>query len=155
MIRLSILCGFGLLILATGCGDSAKPGRGVPVSGQITLGGKPLADADVSFMNDTFVGFGKTDAEGNYRLVQGAAPGKNKVSISKFEGGPPQIAGMELNPEAGIDEGQLAAAQMGAAGSKKPVGPKQLVPADYSNPATTKLTTEIGTDGATGVNFDL
>jgi hypothetical protein len=37
MIRMSFLCGFGLLILATGCGDSAKPGRGVPVSGQITL----------------------------------------------------------------------------------------------------------------------
>ena len=57
------------LLLLSGCGESVKPGRGVPVSGRITLGGKPLADADVLFTNDTFVGFGKTDAEGNYRLV--------------------------------------------------------------------------------------
>ena len=40
------------LLLLSGCGESAKPGRGVPVSGKITLGGKPLADADVLFTND-------------------------------------------------------------------------------------------------------
>ena len=119
------------------------------------MGGKPLADADVSFLNDTFVGFGKTDAEGSYRLVQGAAPGKNKVYISKFEGGAAPSAGMQLNPEAGIDQGQLDAAQMGAAGLKKPAGPKQLVPADYSNPSTTKLSFDVTAEGSTGVDFNL
>lgn len=155
-MRNSVLLGLLLVLSASGCGESVKPSRGVPVSGKITLGGKPLADADVSFMNETFVGFGKTDADGNYRLVQGAAPGKNKVFISKFEGGvAPKVAGMELNPEAGIDEGQLAAAEMGAAGTKKAAGPKQLVPADFSNPSTTKLNFDVGADGATGVDFNL
>ena len=154
-MRIPIVLGLLITISAAGCGDSVKPSRGVPVSGRITMGGKPLADADVSFLNDTFVGFGKTDAEGNYRLVQGAAPGKNKVYISKFEGGAAPSAGMQLNPEAGIDQGQLDAAQMGAAGLKKPAGPKQLVPADYSNPSTTKLSFDVTAEGSTGVDFNL
>ncbi len=57
------------------------------VAGTVTLGGKPLADAEVYFYTDKFTGFGKTNAEGKYILAQGAAIGPNKVYISKIEGG--------------------------------------------------------------------
>ncbi|MEY3228972.1 MAG: hypothetical protein RLZZ536_3591 [Planctomycetota bacterium] len=142
------------LLLLSGCGESVKPGRGVPVSGKITLGGKPLADADVLFTNDTFVGFGKTDAEGNYRLVQGALPGQNRVSLSKYEGGKaPTPTGAPGGD--GMDAGQMAAAQMGWGNEKKQTGPKQLVPADYADPATTKLTFDVSAEGSSGVDFNL
>ncbi|MEY2726313.1 MAG: hypothetical protein RLZZ458_2180 [Planctomycetota bacterium] len=144
------------LLLISGCGESVKPGRGVPVSGTVTLGGKPLADADVMFTNDTFVGVAKTDAEGKYRLVQGALPGKNRVSVSRYEGGAaPPMASVQPAGE-GMDAGQAAAAQMGwGSERKKAAGPKQLVPADYSDPTTTKLTYDVPTEGTDGVDFNL
>ena len=68
----------------TGCGGGSETLLTGDVTGTITLGGRPLADADVYFMSQTggFVGFGKTDADGRYRLVQGAAPGANTSGTS-------------------------------------------------------------------------
>lgn len=144
------------LLFLPGCGESVKPGRGVPVSGTVTLGGKPLADADVIFTNDTFVGVAKTDAEGKYRLVQGALPGKNRVSVSKYEGGAASPLADAQPTGEGLDAGQAAAAQMGwGSEKKKAAGPKQLVPADYSDPTTTKLTYDIPAAGTDGVDFNL
>lgn len=83
-----------LLALAGGCGGG---GAVAPVSGRVTLGGQPLADAVVTFQpireQDAaaqVVGgsVGRTDASGRYelRLVApdkpGAAVGKHRVSIS-------------------------------------------------------------------------
>jgi hypothetical protein len=143
---------------AAGCGKS-NPGKGVPVSGIVTVDGKPLADADVHFMNDTFIGYGRTNAEGKYRLVQGAAPGTNKVAISKVEGGATPVeaaaaAGL-TDSEGGLDSGQFEAAAMGAAGTKRMKVPKNAVPPEYSDPATTKLTFEVPSDGSQGVDFNL
>jgi hypothetical protein len=144
------------LLVCSGCGDAVKPGRGVPVSGTVSLGGQPLADAEILFTNDTFVGVARTDTEGRYRLVQGALPGKNRVSISKYEGGAaPAMANPQPTAD-GMDAGQAAAAAMGwGSEQKKVAGPKQLVPADYSNPTTTKLTYDVPTAGADDVDFNL
>lgn len=153
LLHAPLLC---LPLLLFGCGEAPKPGRGVPVSGTVTLGGKPLAEADVYFTNETFVGVAKTDAEGRYRLVQGALPGNNRVSISKYEGGQsPALANPQPGDD-GMDAGQMAAAEMGwGAMKKKSNGPKQLVPADYSNPSTTKLTCSVPPEGAEGLDFNL
>ena len=125
------------------------------MSGTITLNGAPLADADVSFMNDTFIGFGRTNAEGRYKLVQGALPGTNKISISKIEGA---SSAVEAAAAAGLDPGQADASMMAASGPGNATalkGPTQLVSTEYSDPTKTKLTYEVPAGGTTDVNFDL
>lgn len=140
-----------LSLLFSGCGESAKPSRGVPVSGTITMGGVPLEGASVTFMNDTFVGYGTTDSSGKYSLVQGALPGQNKVTISKVEGGDVVVG----DAESGMDSGQMEAAALGNSGADVPKLPVDLVPEEYSNPAKTKLTFEVPSGGESGVDFSI
>ena len=148
LVKVPIACA----LLLSGCGDSVKPGRGVPVSGTITMNGAPLEGASVRFMNDTFVGYGTTDSDGKYRLVQGALPGQNKVTISKIEGGSDAVVG---DSASGMDSGQMEAAALGNSGPDVPKLPVDLLPEDYSNPAKTKLTFEVPNGGESGVDFTI
>lgn len=142
----------GLTLISLFCGCSSEtPPRGVAVSGTVSIGGKPLADADVTFMNETFVGYGRTDAEGKYRLVQGALPGTNKIAISKVEGDNKAAAAAAA---AGLDPGQAEASAMGT-GAAAASGPKQLVPNGYADPGSTKLTFDVPASGAENVDFNL
>jgi hypothetical protein len=137
----------GLLSLA-GCGGKVADGPvTAPVSGTVTLGGKPLAGASVTFMSDKFIGFGKTNAEGKYELVQGAVPGKNKVTISKLD-----ESNLKLDPENGIDLEQARAA---AAGAPTNAAPKDEVAPDYSDPTRSKLTFEVPAGGSKTADFRL
>jgi len=83
-----------LLVAAGGCGGG---GSMAPVSGRVTLAGRPLADAVVTFQPVRAQGaetlnmtgsVGKTDADGRFdlRLIEpdkpGAAVGQHRVSIS-------------------------------------------------------------------------
>ncbi len=137
-------------ILMSGCSEKGKPGRGVPVSGTITMGGSPLEGANVSFLNGTFAGFARTDAAGKYRLVQGALPGTNKIVISKIEGGAEPVVN---DPESGMDAGQMEAAAMGSGVEVEK--PKNLVPDEYGDSSRTKLTFEVPSGGADGVDFTI
>lgn len=136
----------GLLLVLAGCG---RRGQDIPdtvdVSGTVMLDGSPVEGVEVNFMTDNFAGFGKTDSQGHYTLIQGAVPGENKVSFTKIQ--PGDIA---LNPEAGIDEGQLQAMAQAEGGQSKVKLAKQIIPADYTGPATKiKFTVpEGGTDKA-------
>lgn len=75
----------GLVVCGFGCGG-AKP---IPVHGTVTVDGKPLADAGVSFIPVGGKGrpaFGGTDAAGKYRMTtespgDGAFPGEYTVTI--------------------------------------------------------------------------
>jgi hypothetical protein len=81
-----------LLLLAAGCGSS----KIAPVSGRVTLNGKPLPNASVTFAPVGGKGnqepgpssAGKTDADGRYTLAligqdgKGAMIGKHKVRIA-------------------------------------------------------------------------
>lgn len=100
----------GLLVAAAvsagGCG-----GGPAAVSGVVTLDGKPVEGASVSFAPsgaDGGIGgsYGKTDAQGRYELRtvigdrSGAAPGKHKVAISLSKPDPnnPEGAAKDLIP---------------------------------------------------------
>jgi hypothetical protein len=86
-----LLAGFAL-----GCGAGSKPYKTAAVSGRVTLDGKPLARARVTFLpvHDPKAGavsgpeaHGETDADGRYELKtvfgdRGATMGSNRVMIS-------------------------------------------------------------------------
>lgn len=131
-----------------GCGEKAATGPvTAAVSGTVTLQGKPLAGATVTFVSEKFIGSGKTNAEGKYELVQGAVPGKNKVTISKFD-----ESNLKLDPENGLDLEQARAA---AAGSSSNPVPKDAVSPDYSDPALSKLTFDVPASGSKSADFRL
>lgn len=152
-LAVAVLCSLTL----SGCGGGGSDGpKTARVSGTVTLDGKPLAGATVFFTSEKFSGFGKTNAEGHYELVQGAVPGNNKVYISKLEIPP----GMVLDPEAGMDLEQLKAAASGAQNDPsrsgaKIQGPKELVSEEFSNPQKSKLTFPVPDGGSTSADFRL
>lgn len=147
--------GVACAALLVGCGGGSNAGpETVPVSGTVFLNGEPLAGAEVRFINEGFASFGLTAEDGRYELVQGAVPGENVVTVSKIEGG----AGLELDPEGGMDAGQLEAMQMGTEGDASTTAvdlPRQLVPAEYSDPATSKLTYPVPEGGTTSADLRL
>ena len=84
-----VLLTLAALPLWIGCGSSG-PELG-SVTGTVTLGGKPLADALVQFQpeKDGSPSTARTDAEGHYELMyladtKGALLGKHKVIVSTF-----------------------------------------------------------------------
>jgi len=127
-----------LLVGVAGCGSATV----APVSGKVTLDGKPLAHAMVSFTPDSGdknpgpPSTGKTDADGNFSLElangkgKGAMVGKHKVSITAYEG-----------------DGEAQSSAPDMAFRKRILGEK------YN--AKTELRFEVTANGSTEANFDL
>lgn len=152
--RVLLVCAIALTGLLGGCGSGGSSTvRTARVSGVVTLDGKPLAGAEVRFVGDKFTGFGVTNSEGKYALVQGAVPGTNKVSISKIEGG------KNVDSAVAEDLEQLrtaaAAAQSGGAKIDLKNIPHEIVPSQYSDPMKTKLTFPVPEGGSTSADFQL
>jgi len=129
---------FGTCIIAIALFAVAGCGRAVSVSGVVTLDGKPIEGAAVSFTPASGDGgglggsYGKTDAQGKFSLrtvigdKPGAAAGKHKVTISLSQGADPN------NPEA---------------------AQKELIPAKYNTKS--ELTFDVPSGGTNKANFDL
>jgi len=93
MVLRTSLIGCGILLLLFGCGSDGKV---APVSGVVTLNGKPTADIAVTFQPIVPQGknvagpsaFGVTGSDGRYTLKlygtdkRGATVGKNQVRIT-------------------------------------------------------------------------
>ena len=126
------------LMSTIGCGTSSRPT--VPVSGRITLDGKPLSNVSVVFQRvssgdsiHTGMGsWGKTDRDGKFvlRLVEsdtnGAVVGRYRVYLSTAE---------PVNP--GVDLGEVS---------------RELIPA---NGRDGSLSFEVPTSGTNEASFDL
>lgn len=128
-----------LLLLIAGCGRTYYT---VPVSGIVTLNGKPVEEAAVMFqpINGGPPVSGTTDAAGHYTAktnnIMGIAPGSYKVSISKqtYSQTPSKAANVE-----DVGGGFFATYHL---------------PKVYANPNESGLTAEI--DGPReNLNFDL
>ncbi len=136
--------GIVLSVSLFGCGRTPADSSTVPVSGRITLDGKPLEGAAVAFRS-TEQGFGgRTGADGRYELKPGALPGTYKVDISKYAGGSAGMVGMDPGAYA-LPPEKLA--------QLKPL--RQLIPARYSNPSLTELTFTVPEPGTDSADFDL
>jgi hypothetical protein len=121
-----------LAALGGGCGESGP--ALVPVTGTVTLNGKPLEGATVSFMPDPsnkggIPGEDLTGPQGNYKAItlgrSGLVPGKYKVTVSKMPvapGGP----GADMAKEDPY-MAQLGAESAAAAAKKAPTKKKDPV----------------------------
>lgn len=136
-------------LLLVGCSEDVKSVPTVEVSGTVLIGGKPVEGVEVRFVTKEFEGYGKTDSQGKYQLVAGAQVGPNKVIFSKVTGG---ASAMKLDPEAGIDEGQLEAAQFGQTGKGANVQ-RQLIPGDFTNRDNTPITFPVPEGGTDKADF--
>jgi len=102
---------FYVLIVLAGCGASVDVDT-VSVSGRVTLDGKALANAHISFepvvttADDMSVGsYARTDADGNFTLLlvttgqPGAMPGRQKVRITTARPVDPSREDSLISPE--------------------------------------------------------
>jgi hypothetical protein len=140
-----------LLAAFGGCGDAVSGPKTVRVAGAVTLDGRPLENAEVHFFSEKHAGFGKTDAEGKFKLITGAVAGENKVYFSKLKEGSFGTG----DAESGMDAGQAEAAAAAVSGSGAPVLAGQVIPAEYSSAATTPLKFTVPEGGTDSANFDL
>lgn len=137
-----------LIISVLGCGTGGE--KAVDVAGTVSLDGKPLEGVEVHFLTEKFEGYGKTNKEGKYRLVNGAIAGPNKVYLKKFDTA--AVSGIDMSIP-GMDEGQAQAKAAGAGNGVdgKPIG--SIIPAEYYDPTTTKLTFEVPAGGTESADF--
>lgn len=131
--------------LVVGCtAESPNPERPnlQPVTGVVTLDGKPLVGAVVTFLNLDEHGtltVGETDAEGAYRLTYlgaaGTAPGPYRVAVSYLMGTEGQVIGLArrstLAPTAELNSA------------------KELLPPKYSDLGRTELKATVPGGGGT------
>ncbi|MEZ6064555.1 MAG: carboxypeptidase-like regulatory domain-containing protein [Planctomycetaceae bacterium] len=138
-----------------GCGSSSgKPADDVyPVTGRLTLGGKPVEGADLTFFNsaENRTAFGRTDADGNYQLTtftanDGAVAGEYVVTIMK--GLPaPTVETPDVESAAYVPPGMHQ--------STDPTPPKNSFPAMYADQASSGLKATVKSEGENVVNFEL
>ncbi len=140
-----------LIYSVIGCGGGSNGVKSVDVSGTVSLDGEPLEGVDVYFSSGKVGGYGTTDAEGKYRLVNGAAVGENKVHLKKFDTS--NAAGIDMSIP-GMDEGQAAAMMEAQSKTKEGKAKKlSLIPPEFSDPKTTKLTIEVPDSGTKSADF--
>ncbi len=135
-----------LTTLASGCGGSDKP-LTAPVVGKVTLDGKPLKGAVVTFWPKaakTNPSAGITGESGEYRLAganDGAAPGSYKVTVQYYT----KPDGTPADTSDGIDVQQLV--MQGQA--------QQVLPESYSDPAGTALNGDVNAGKTNVIDFAL
>ena len=143
-------CLFAVCLI--GCGGEATGPEMAEVSGMVTLDGKPLAGAEIFFVSKGFEGYGRIKEDGRYSLVRGAPVGSCKVYITKDRApeGPGAAGGVDMSME-GMGEEQMKAMSQGAAGGNV----KPLLPPEYSDPKSSKLSFDVPAGGTTTADFKL
>ena len=143
----------GLVLSVSGCGGSNRPST-QPVSGVVTMDGKPVPGATVVFHPvDTAVGvsaLGTADGGGRYTLTtydtgDGAVAAAYKVTVS-------HVAGDDVSDDVDLDEVGDAYDEMMAEGDT-PEGENAL-PAAYASPATTPEQRTVA-EGVNEFNIDI
>jgi hypothetical protein len=148
---ITLLCCGGFLLQFTGCGSSDpdaglnRPKR-VPVTGLVSYQGRPVADADVTFLNDTSqtTGTARTDSEGRFEVTtfrdrDGAVPGAQLVAIRRVD----------------VINKTPADVDVSAGGVGLPPEIHWVVPQKYSDPRKSGLTANVTDAGTNHFEFAL
>ena len=124
-----------------GCGSTASGPATIPVTGEVTLNGQPVAGADVAFMPkvedaDYTPAQAITDSAGRFEVVSlfdqgrttqtGMLPGAYRVSVTQLE-----------QPSS----------------SARP--PRNLLPEKYASPESSELSAEVDGEGENHLKFEL
>ncbi len=160
----SMLCYACALLICVGCSSETEIPT-YPVTGTITQKGKPIEGAIVAFTPAAGgpAASGVTDAQGVYKLTtrssgDGAVAGKYLITIAKYDKKPPakqpHLLAKETDPADITNEypegyNEMQAAEVAAAVSKN------LLPAKYSQTATSKLEAEVSKGGKNTFDFQL
>jgi hypothetical protein len=109
-MRAVVVLNFLLVLCCVGC-DSASE-KPVPAGGKVTLKGKPVEGAMVTFSSKSGgrSATGKTEADGSFKLSSintndGAVPGEFLVTISKQEAKGGGSANVDISKGYGADYG--------------------------------------------------
>ena len=138
-----------IAIVAAACGGCAKGGPKLyPATGTVTLDGKPLVDATVSFVPAAGrPSDGKTDGSGKYVIMTNGQPGMSvgpcKVAVSKF------ISQGEMPPMSPSPDDMKKMYEK----KKKGEVEKGEVPAKYGRADTSELSANVTTEAGKNV-FD-
>ncbi len=129
----------GAVAVACAIGIGCRSGiELLPVSGVVTLDGKPVEQATVLFKPESGpVAYGQTDSAGRFELTtagrKGAVPGKHKVSITKTK-------------VTGVGNDEMV--------DPEKVKTEWIVPQKYTDPEQSGLTAEVAR-GKTSFEFQL
>jgi hypothetical protein len=128
----------GVLVGLGGCNDGVTQSEtAIPVTGTITLDGKPLEGASVTFIplaaDQGQGGVGSTDAAGKYEVThfrtgKGLEPGEYRVAISK----------LVMQDGSPIPAGTSSAAELAT---------KNLLGPQFSDPNSTTLKASVASGG--------
>jgi hypothetical protein len=141
---------FVALVALIGCSGGKGSGTFATVSGKVTQDGGPADGVKVTFHSTTEVegkGAGSfsatTDSSGKYLIATvgkdpGIPPGLYRVTITKID-----PRGVPLGPE--MDQAQLEAAGTAI----------NMMPKEYENPRTTKLSATVQAGKNENVDFDI
>jgi hypothetical protein len=146
------------LLVAAGCG-SGGPSL-VPVSGTVTLDGKPLEGATITFIPDPSNAKPQTDGgdvtgpggtfASTYRNRAGLAPGKYKVVVTKPSDSAASGQASKLPSEITKSSYMANLATSSGAGAKAAEAPWP-----YGDGAKTPLSQEVSANGETNLTFGL
>jgi len=149
-VSFTLLITCSLTIALVGCGSEKLNRPPVfKVTGKVTLSGKPVANADVTFIHDESkrAAFGKTNAEGVYKLTtfaanDGAVEGKHSIKV------------VDIPPPAttpALADTESPEYQPPGIGQDTMPKPKSNLPAKYSDAATSGLFGVVNADGGENV----
>jgi hypothetical protein len=160
--KIAVLCCLTVGLLVAGCGPSS-PGSIAPVSGKLTLDGKPLPGVEIVFSPLEVEGASNpgpwsaatTDAEGNYTMKtrykeNGAVIGLNHVTMSYDDlepGAMEELHGELADAKSSEDEPEKIKAQI--AELKKKLKGRAIIP------ASAERDYEVPPGGNKNLNFEL
>lgn len=150
MFRISMMVMAGVVVGLTGCGGDSGPAL-VPVHGQVTLDGKPLAGKTLKFVPDgTTPGQGAggtTDANGKYSLIA-ARPGAITDMVGAPAGAYRVVVVEPLFPmDLPVQSATASEATVAIGLPSEPKKTGQAVPSVYSTPETTTLKVQVPNEG--------